>query len=322
MIIEEGYLGYLKYDGDTVEEGIMDARDSASALLGFDSAFRYLIQQEKPAWSKEDLNLPVRIEKGCWQILIPAGLTVFAGYYLNATAEKAGQDGFFETGEAKDLNKILKAALSSMKWIVKISKHVGAVGDKTKIKNARIQDVDHYVVFSGTNEPLVVPRKYFELYCNCPVTLLGQCASIITEGRELEIGSFEQNQAVDSVRIFPEERLIFYREKDEEQDVIFPEWEHGASVELDGEITRATESTNTLGLLYQGHVLFCKPASGERIASFKQRIISQQDDHIFPKVRMAGVVDREDKNGGFKAKRPCIMFSDILRLENTTATLL
>ncbi len=318
MIIEQGYLGYLKYDGDAVEEGVMDARLSAEALLGFDEAFRYFVKKEQPSWRNEDLSLPVRIEKGCWQILIPAGLAVFAGYYLKSTAEKAGSDGLFETGAAKDLNRILKAALVSLKWVVKISKHVGAVGSKDKVRNAKVPDIDHVKVFNEAGEPLVVPAEYFKLYSACPAMLLSKCASIIEQGRELEIGSFENNKIADPVRVSLEERSIFYREKDEESDVLFPELEHGMSVELEGEITRATESENTLGFRYQGHVLFCKPEHGAKIASFKQRIISQQEDHIFPKVQVVGVIDRKDKNDEFKAYKPCIVFSDIKRIETVT----
>ncbi|MBU0679169.1 MAG: hypothetical protein KJ626_13780 [Verrucomicrobia bacterium] len=321
MIIEEGYLGYLKYDGDAVEEGIMDARLSAEALLGFDEVYRYFIKQEKPSWQDEDLNLPVRIERGCWEIMIPAGMAVFAGYYLKATAEKAGQDGLFETGTVKDLNRVLKAALVSLKWIVRISKHVGGVGEKDRIRNAKIQDMDHVVVYDSNEAPLVVPQDYLDMYTNCPAALFGRCTRIIEEGRELEIGSFESNEVIDPVRVFPEERSIFYREKDEDQDILFPEFEHGMSVELDGEITRVTESTNTLGFRYQEHVLFCKPREGKPIASFKQKIISRQDGHIFPKVRMIGVIDREDVYGNFKAHKPGIVFSDIQRLESVTGEL-
>jgi len=321
MIIEEGYLGYLKYDGKAVEDGIMDACDSATALLGFDEAFRYFIQKENPSWEKEDLNLPVRIERGCWEIMVPAGLTVFAGYYLKATAEKAGSDGLFETGFAKDLNKVLGAALISFTWVMKISKHVGGVGDKLKLENAKLQDVDNCIVFSDENEPLIVPRKFFELYQNCPPTLFSKCAKNIDEGRELEIGLFERGEIVDAIRIYPEEKFIFYQEKDDVQEVLFPELEHGMVVELEGEITRVTESENTLGFRYQDHVLSCKPEHGEKIASFKHKIISQQDNHIFPKVKIIGVVDRKDKNDEFKAHRPSIVFSDIQRIETVEGTL-
>lgn len=165
-------------------------------------------------------------------------------------------------------------------------------------------------------------KRHFDRYCSCPATLLGKCASIVDKGRELEIGSFENGQVVDPVRIAPAERSVFYHEEDEDLESVLPELEHGMDVELDGELTRATENTNTLGFHYQGHTLFCKPGEGKRIASFKQRIISQQDGHIFPKVRMIGVVDREDKkHGGFKAYRPGIVFSDIQRLESVTESL-
>jgi len=177
MIVEEGYLGYLKYDGDAVEDGIMDARLSADALLGFDEAYRYFIRQENPSWQDEDLNLPVRIEKGCWEIMIPAGVAVFAGYYLKATAEKAGQDGLFETGIANDLNRILKGALRSLKWIVRISKHLGSVGDRTRVEGARVQDSDNIIVYDNDGVPLVVPKKHFDLYCSCPEELLSKTVS-------------------------------------------------------------------------------------------------------------------------------------------------
>ena len=156
---------------------------------------------------------------------------------------------------------------------------------------------------------------------NCPSALFGKCVNIIEEGRELEIGLFENKQAVDSIRIFPEEKAIFCREKDEDLEVLFPELEHGMPFGEDGEITRVTESTNTVGFRYKEHVLFCKPSNGKPIASFKHKIISRQDGHIFPKVKLIGVVDREDVYGNFKAHKPCIIFSDIQQLESVTGLL-
>jgi hypothetical protein len=323
MIIEEGYLGYLKYEGNDVNDGIMDARDSATALLGFDEAFRFFINREHTAWSTRDLNLPVRIGKGCWQILIPTALTtVFAGYYLKAMATKAGTDGFFETGMAKDLHRVLKAALTSLKWVIKISKHLGAIGDVSRLGNAKLQDLDSVIIYNNDNEPLLVARKYFEQYRDCPSDLLTKCASVICLERMLEIGSFEQNMTIDFVTIAPAERSIFCQDASELPDIVLPELEHGMSVELEGEITRVTESTNTLGFCYDSHVLICKSSNASKIASFKSRIISQQDNHIFPRVKLIGTIDRKDDRGGFKAHKPSILFSDIVRLETPPGTLL
>ena len=38
----DGVLGYLKYRGESVEEGFLDARKSANALLGLDEAISIL----------------------------------------------------------------------------------------------------------------------------------------------------------------------------------------------------------------------------------------------------------------------------------------
>ena len=47
----------------------------------------------------------------------------------------------------------------------------------------------------------------------------------------------------------------------------------------------------------------------------KPRIISQQEDHVFPTVRISGTVDRLDPRGDIKEKRPEIFFDDIQRQE-------
>ena len=39
-------IGFAKYYGKLVEDGFMDARKSAQALLGFDEAVRFFIYQQ------------------------------------------------------------------------------------------------------------------------------------------------------------------------------------------------------------------------------------------------------------------------------------
>ena len=39
-------LGYLSYSGKSIQNGIFDARQSATALLGFDNLMRYFIKIE------------------------------------------------------------------------------------------------------------------------------------------------------------------------------------------------------------------------------------------------------------------------------------
>jgi hypothetical protein len=94
-----------------------------------------------------------------------------------------------------------------------------------------------------------------------------------------------------------------------------PELIHGQFVELEGEITRATENTNTIGFRYKDHILVCKPKYGI-IAKFKESIISNDNNHFFPKVLLKGQVDRTNKNGDFKEKKPQILFFEIIPLKS------
>lgn len=53
-------MGYLKYYGDKVDDGTLDARTVASALIGFDEVFRYFLSQENKAFIAIDFDLPVK----------------------------------------------------------------------------------------------------------------------------------------------------------------------------------------------------------------------------------------------------------------------
>jgi hypothetical protein len=84
---------------------------------------------------------------------------------------------------------------------------------------------------------------------------------------------------------------------------------------LEGSITRGNEKTNTIGFEYNGHILTCKPANNN-IATFKDKIISQLENHFFPLVKLVGIIDRTDENHLFKNPRPQVIFEDIIPLES------
>ena len=107
---EEKYIGYLKYSkGKSIEDGLLDARKSAEALLGFDEILRYFVTKKNPEFKNINFEIPVRIRKGSWEALIPE---IIEKWYLipiiiyaKGMANKASQDGLFETGAAKDIKK-------------------------------------------------------------------------------------------------------------------------------------------------------------------------------------------------------------------------
>ncbi len=159
---------------------------------------------------------------------------------------------------------------------------------------------------------MIVPKKYIDLYLACPEKLFSKNAGIIENERTLEFGVVEDGKEK-KVSITEKQKSIFYTKGDEE-DILFPELVHGQSIELEGEITRGNEKTNTLGFEYKGHILTCKPSNGH-IVNFKNKIISQLEDHFFPLIKIIGIIDRTDENHLFKEKRPQIIFSDIIPLE-------
>ena len=98
---EEEYLGFFKYDGQSVAEGYLDARKSAEALLGVDEAVRYFVAKQIPGLRNADYELPVRIQKGSWEALIPHDLpswlqAVAGGFLRHSQCMWAG--GGFQSG--------------------------------------------------------------------------------------------------------------------------------------------------------------------------------------------------------------------------------
>lgn len=317
---EEQFIGYLRYSGKSVENGLLDARKSAEALFGFDQVLRYFLLKEDPTLSEIDFEIPVRIRKGSWEALIPEIIDkIFSPEcvlttYGVATANQAAKDGLFETGLAKDVKKTFKASLVAAQWVIRTASHIGSL-TKKKFENVKFEKRGQETLVkipNKKNEYLEVPKKYFDLFIACPEKLFSKNAKIIQTERTLEFGVFENGQE-SKVSVSEKEKFIFCNQEDDEE-IILPELKHGQFVELEGEITRATESTNSIGFRYQDHTIVCKPQLGN-IAQFKNRIVSQEDDHFFPKVQIKGQIDRTAKNGEFKEKRPQIFFSEISPLE-------
>jgi hypothetical protein len=309
------YIGYIKYEGEGVENGIFDARKSAKALLGFDQAIRYFAAKEEPYLLNKDYELPVEIKKDSWDIYLPLGvLSLAAVKYATKTAEKAATDGLFEIGLSKDIQKIFLGAMVSMQWVVKIAKHAGSFKKDLQIEHNL---EENKVEIKGINDKssLLVPRKYFEQYKSCPENILDKLAENINDDRVLKIGSFHQEE-VKEVEINQNSKSIFYNEaqnKEDEDDTICPELQDGKYVELEGTITKVNEKANTLGFQYKDYILTIEPANNN-VTEYKGQILSDEIKHIFRKAKISGIVSRIGKRGEF-LKKPRIIFNSLTPIE-------
>jgi hypothetical protein len=48
------YLGFVEFTGEGVDDGLLDARKQASALIGFDSSIRYFVGRQIPDLQNAD----------------------------------------------------------------------------------------------------------------------------------------------------------------------------------------------------------------------------------------------------------------------------
>ncbi len=309
-------LAFIKYEGELVESGYMDARKSAEALVGIDEIVRFFIFQEDPKLQELQFELPIKIRKGSWEALIPQnieqwlitagglGLTTYATTALKKLAENDFKD--------KGLKDIFKSVFKGIKWVIRIATHFGSMA-KTKIDNIRFEQNNEWVsIANDTGDRILVPKKYLDFYLNCPDKLFSKVTNIIEQNRELTIGInkalAEDEDDLKDVTITLKQKYIFTT-KEVEDDILFPELIHNTYVELDGHVTRGNESANTIGFEYHGHILTCFPAQGN---------ITMYKSLLFTNCIIKGYVERLSDNGEINEKRPRIRFIDLIQIKENT----
>lgn len=306
------YLAYIKYEGKLVKDGYLDARKSAEILIGIDEIVRFFLFQENKDAAKLAIDIPIRVKKGSWMALLPPDLTgwIIAAFGAGITAYGATALNTIAKNDFKDVTSkdIAKKIVKGIKWNIEIIKHI----KKKKVKqfpDAKIELREGIQMVGISNDKgnlLFVPLKYLELYTKVPEKLLDKLTKQIEVERELEIDFSEENKGDKDdtgspAKITYGQKSLFYEET-EEEDILFPELEHGMYVELEGHLTRGNEKTNTLGFEYEGHILTCIPYEGS---------IKREKQTLFSNCTIKGYVDRLSKDGRFKEKRPIIRYMEI-----------
>lgn len=302
------YIGYLKYHGDLVKEGYLDARKAATVLIGFDEILRHFIHQESPKFKEIDFEIPVKIEKGSWLAYIPdtiqewllTGGGFIATTYLTTAAKKLAENDFKEIG----LKDLFKKAFKSFYWVIKIGTHLRTLG-KQKFENVKFRNNNTEVgIINEQGEILYFPIEYLDVYMNCPDSLFSKISEIIEPERELELGLCDID---DVAKINVQQKNIFHTKKEEDDEIVLPDLKHGDYVEIEGHVTRGNENSNTIGFLYSNHILTCNPREGSII---KYKL------NLFSNVIIRGIVNRLDKDGYFKEKKPRIEILDMIEIND------
>jgi len=297
---ETSYIGYLKYSGASVKDGYLDATKTAEALLGFDKALRFFVEDSLPELKGKPFEIPVRIQKGSWEALIPTSIGQWIATFGIATTTNP-----FLFSDA------FREALKMMQWAIQICVHLQGESVKT-IRKIGWGDNDTIPITNSAGKTLEVPKKYFDKYSEMPPKYLSQMARLVQDDREMKIGVMEGGRRVET-GITMAEKYFFTEEEEELTEVLFPELVHGQVVNLNGVTTRGNLKTNSMGLEYKGHILSCTPERGS-VAVFKHA--------LYCTCTITGVVNRKsDFSGLLDAKKPKITFSSIVPINRKSSQL-
>lgn len=300
---ENEYLGSFKYEGKLVEGGILEASAAAKALSGIDSSLKFFVTQERPDLGAFTLPIPVKIQEGSWEALVPSDILgwiktaggIALSTYLYAAAKKMAENDFKDKG----LKDVFQKALVSMQWLIKLGKHLGhlAIRNLDQIK----WDREGFIgVVNEAKEVLYIPIDIFKRLTACPKNILSDLVGVVEIERTLRINVYFEKET-SSVEITKAERFVFFEESDS-VEVLFPELIHGMQIELEGVVTRGNEMSNTIGFYYNGHILTCSPRKGS---------IVRYKSHLFLSCRIIGEITRANKNGVAVEHRPRIIFENL-----------
>ncbi len=262
---ELDFIGYLKYEGVLVDGGIIAARAASEALDGFDGALRFFIGREQPRLARVDFPIPVRIENGSWEALIPTTLghwleiafAVGLGSYLKSAGKKMAERDFDGIG-FKDL---LSKAMEGLQWFVKIAKHLGTTKLRPVSKLRWRNNNEEVGIPNSDGQVLFVPVAFYEFFLEAPPRLLSDIARHIQPEQIVKIGR-DVDGLVEEVTIGADEKEIFYAGTEEAETILFPELKHGQPVSLEGIVTRENGPANSIGFRYNDHILTGYPREG------------------------------------------------------------
>lgn len=306
--IEEDSVGYMKFSGEAVPKGIIGASAAGTALLGFDECIKYFSKKQSPAFAKLEYEIPVKTTEGSWIVwvlgLLGTPAAIYAGAYLKKAGEKMADNDFKDVG----LKDVLRKSVDALRHLVELVKHTkGKVDWGSTNISWRVMNHGLVGITNESGEVIFVPLEFFRWYLDLPNGLLLKVTSVIEEERILTIGSMNIDGVFEETTITASEKIYFgHEDAANEEEMLFPELEHGMAVRLEGHLTRGNEEQNSVGLKYEGHILHCIPETGN---------IKRYKPALFLTCVVEGTVSRLSKQSAIAEKKPTIIFSSITPLE-------
>ena len=299
-------VGFIRYTGNDVEEGVIDAGSAGSALLGLDEAVRYFNTKQSPEFATLEYDVPIQTRRGSWEAVVVASAAVGAAFtlgYVKKAGEKIAENDFKDLG----MKDILRNSMSAIQYLAKLILHTKQTRGWESARFAKSNPTNTIAVPNSNGELLEVPVEFFQWYQSLPPRLLTRMTSIIRPERALSIG-VNIGKSVTVVKLSVNDRPLFEDNEveDDIDDILFPELIHGMQVSVIGRLIRGNEASNSLGLEFEGHVINCVPATGS---------IRQYKPALFLKCQVMGRVNRHSRNRFISERRPTIIIEKVNPLE-------
>lgn len=300
-------IGLIKYSGENLPNGIIDAKSAGFALIGLDEAIRFFNKQQSRNFSSAVYDIPVQTRSGSWEAVVLAGTAVagaFALGYAKKAGEKMAENDFKEIG----LKDILSKSMAAIQTLAKTVKTTNKSGNWEELRiEPTIGSMDLIVLKTPTSDDFKIPLEFYRWYQQMPSHILARMTSAIRKDRTLTITSIHNNKTESTTLVEADRPLFEEAEEDDLDDgAIFPELTHGSSVTLDGRLIRGSEASNSVGLEYLGHIINCIPDVGS---------IRQYKPALFLRCRVTGLITRHSKSRFVADKRPTLIIQHVTPLE-------
>lgn len=306
----ENYVGYLKFYGKNIENGIIQADIAGQALIGFDECIRFFNKKQNPEIILYDYKIPVITEKGSWVVWVLGSMAGMAGIFGTAYLKKAGEKMAEKDFQDIGFSDIFRKSLLALKNLVDLIKHKkGNINWENEDFHIEQKNDSFFVsIKNESGESILIPIEQLEWFKNIPKKSLEKIVQGVMIGQSLSIGVRNENENFDSTSITNEEKSLFLSsEEDEQEEVIFPELVHGETTQLEGKLVRGNEKTNSLGFEYKGVILNCHPTKGS---------IRQYKSSLFLKCKIYCYINRHEKSDLILDKKPTLHIERVEPLES------
>jgi hypothetical protein len=306
----ENYVGYLKFYGKNIENGIIQADIAGQALIGFDECIRFFNKKQNPEIILYDYKIPVITEKGSWVVWVLGSMAGMAGIFGTAYLKKAGEKMAEKDFQDIGFSDIFRKSLLALKNLVDLIKHKkGNINWENEDFHIEQKNDSFFVsIKNELGESILIPIEQLEWFKNIPKKSLEKIVQGVMIGQSLSIGVRNENENFDSTSITNEEKSLFLSsEEDEQEEVIFPELVHGETTQLEGKLVRGNEKTNSLGFEYKGVILNCHPTKGS---------IRQYKSSLFLKCKIYCYINRHEKSDLILDKKPTLHIERVEPLES------